>query len=209
MASLKYVQTKIALSTGGIDSTISATFDSTPVAGNFIVVSVAKYNNTAAAITASDNKGNTYISSVQRQSTGVNNSGRVAILYANNITSSSTFTVTATAASEVGTRYWCLVITEYSGLHPSAPEDVTNSGGGDVSAGTAAASSGAVSPVGNCLYIGVVSHTDGNITITPTSSGWTQRGEDEDGATNNDINSIDIISSGSQTATWDIGSFEL
>lgn len=98
---IKIVQSKKAV-TG---STI--TFNSTPTAGNLVVVGVAKSTATAfKSGDVTDNKSNTY--TFIKNQAGNGGTDQIALFYSANITSSATFTVTYPGAGTI-------VVAEYSG----------------------------------------------------------------------------------------------
>jgi hypothetical protein len=110
--------------------TVSATFDSTPTAGNMILASVRGYaGGTAVTVTWSDNKGNSWAEDIEAHDSAVGGS-IISMGSAYAATATATFTVTA-SITNTGTveMYLVLEISEWSGLE-NAHADKTSSSNG-------------------------------------------------------------------------------
>lgn len=119
-AGISYVQGKGGL---GTINAASVTFDSTPTAGNVIVVGFASYQLVSQG-DVTDNKGNVYNLIVK------DDAPYSSIFVASNIVSSPTFTVTVSHASS----YPAIACSEWSGVNNSSP--VSGSGSNYVSSAT-------------------------------------------------------------------------
>lgn len=141
----------------------SVTFDTTPVAGNMVAVVVVQYGGSLPANTdISDNKGNSYLLSAQKQNTG--EFPNVSVFHCINILSSATFTVSVALVPN----YTRIFIIEYSGV---TAIDQTNSDEQDVQS---FANGGAINPTTNNQLIIMASSNDepntNTLSITPSGS---------------------------------------
>lgn len=113
----------------------STTFDSTPASGSNIVVVIYGWRSNASGGflvpdgSVTDNKSNTYTAAVRG---GVSNGANAAIFYAENVTSSATFTVTVNPTGTAN--YFSYTLYELAGAATSSSLDVTASATGTFTA---------------------------------------------------------------------------
>lgn len=184
-------------------NTVSVTFNSTPTAGNLIIVqAIGSRVSGSFTFTVSDNKGNTYN---QAALSALNDRGRSGIFYAYNIASSATFTVTCkdtdfpatTPANTIE-----IAISEWSGFGASDPVALNTTGTGSgtsVSTGTTAAA-----PENNCVIAAVfTSRNDGgSSTVDAETPAWTQEFEDLADFPSGEADTRIVTAGGTQSCHW-------
>lgn len=189
------VQSKKVIVTSSDSAAV--TFDSTPTAGNLILVFASNFPGSASTATCTDNKSNTYSQVFTAQDTST--SSRVWHWYAKNVTSSATFTITVnpTGASADIT----VVIVEVSGADTTAPLDQNNTATGNGTAPTVSVTTS----TNNEGYFGVLTHNGTNRTLTENGS-YSLIDENEGGTSNMPI-SVEwrTTTSGTISASWTIG----
>ncbi len=191
----KLIQSKNKVG-GGSPSNI--TFNSTPAAGNLVVVAVITYSGAPTSTSITDNQSNTYTLIGSAQHATASND-YVALYYAQNINSSGTFTVTNTITS-VGSIN--TAIYEYSGLSKTAPLDTSNTA---TTGSSKSVLSGTVTPSANgSLFFAamVVSTTQ---TVPPTvNNNFTLLDHQDDSATHEPWATANLIkyNASSQNVTF-------
>lgn len=199
-------QTMAKVSAANVASS-NGSFSSTPAAGNTVIVMISGWQDPTgyAPGTISDNQGNTYQLAAENGCDGGpgNHLCYAGIYYAENISSSGTFTITVDPPNTGNYIEWQAI--EVSGLATSGAKDKTTSDSGGGIASDAAVGPTAATTVADELVIAVtsVSQSDTNLNIT-TPSGYTQIGLNNDAnATIGYQSSYKIISStGTQSASW-------
>lgn len=200
-ASITHVQTFQATPTqygASTETDPSESFTTPPTAGNLVVVTAGTYSVGGCDVpnvSVADNRGNTYNQAVYAQSANAAHDAQVHIWYAENVATGNPFTVTF---HENGCDI-AFALHEYSGVATSGALTGTASSTGN----STTASTGAINPADSgSLYVGAMSHVGSTRTLTES---WTLRAEQEAGNTGAVMAMQELVSSGSQTGTWTIG----
>ena len=177
----------------------SWTFASTPTAGNLIVVVVTMWDNGSSITGVTDNKGNSYTEAYQVD----NNNARVAVYYAENITTSATHTITVSTTGAYG----CFCAVEVSGAATSSSRDTVSQTTDitDVSGTTTSITSGTLDQADSIVFANYTH--DADTIITNPGSPWNSLyvrasyGSDHHGAAVYQI----VSSTTALTSTWTYG----
>lgn len=159
---ITFVQSTDVIKDSVIDEVM--TFNTQPVAGNFMWVAAWDYKNAPPADlrTPMDNCGNTYvfISSV----TGGTNRTKMYLWYAKNIATCSNFTITVGTATGTSANIAGMVAVahEYSGVSQTSPIEISVCTQGN----SIGPNSGGIHVTANDLIVGAMGHEGGNVSIT-------------------------------------------
>ncbi len=156
-------------------STVAVSFDSTPTAGNLVVVAASCWTGPIDANGVTDNQGNTYTQIVSREAVGASGV-YVSLFYASNISSSGTFTVTFNCDAGGGTDDMGLAIHEYSGASTTSPLVTSNSASGT---GTSGDSGNITTTSEGQMYFGATAWVNSAATSS-VGGGYTLREEEQD-----------------------------
>lgn len=200
---LSVVQDLIQNPVDNVD-TDAATFASTPIAGNLIVVCIEGWRNGGFDMPTggvTDNKGNTYTRAVQ---SALDSFGfqRTAIFYTYNIVSSATHIVTVDPTGTGNYLSWSA--TEVAGAMTTDPLDKTQSQTGTtgaISTGTTAALAQAAEIV---FAACTINSTNGAVTVESVSPSWVQLFDQTDGG-NHIIGEVDrriVAATTAQSCSW-------
>lgn len=187
----------VAGSNGG-----NASFPTLPSSASTVIVLLSGANASLdyAAGSVTDNQGNTYTQAVQ---SALNNRGRSAIFYAENIGSpSGTFTITVNTTASTWFGTWAA--TSFTGMATSALDKTTSSSGTSTTptSGATAATAQADEVVAGVMQSRF--STPGTITAEVLSPAWVQEYEELDG-TNTECGEGDtriVSASAAMTANW-------
>lgn len=165
---ISFVQSA-ARTNDSLATNIAQAFPSANTAGNLIVVAVS-WDSPVSNLRASDTQGNTYLLATN-DFDWVHRQG-LAILYAPNIRSGSN---TVTVSFGEGHQYRRIAISEYSGVAPASPLDVTAKNMADgVTAANGITSNSATTSTDGELIFGAVMD-DAGVTTIAAGAGFTQR----------------------------------
>ena len=186
---------------GGGTTSLTTSFNSTPTAGNSVIVVVNSGGPNASTISVSDNHSNTYTRRGTRQSTS--GGQNVEVFSADNINSSGTFTVTVTG--DGGTLWGAdILLLEVSGLDPNGSYQAEGTGSGT----STSPSTSSVTPNRNGAFIlGVVSDK-AHLATKTAGSGYTSIASENDLSTHNGYLAEDKVqgTAASTNATATLGS---
>jgi len=188
------VQHTYVRSVGDVDS-VSVAFGSNVTAGNTIIAPAATIGTEPQTGAVTDTLSNSYARDVSIDP--ASSSRNTSIFRASGIAGGAcTVTLDVT-----GTAWQNLVISEWSGM-AAAPLDGTATGEGN----DAAPVTGSFSPSGPCTIIGMLTHDNITISITPGAT-YTQLDEAEDfGASFPFGAEYKQVAAGTYTADWSVGS---
>lgn len=183
----------------------AVTFDSTPTAGNLIIVAITYFGGGSDYFsTLSDNKGNTYTQVGTPQHANAT-SDYVRLYYAKNISSSATFTITATFTGSPGSGDTMVACFEYSGMDTTAPLDVSDT---NKTGSSSTPTSNSITPTQNGELIFMVEVDDnGGSATASANSPFTFRLHQDDSTTHERINTADYTqpTAGSISGSFNIG----
>jgi hypothetical protein len=178
--SIALVQSTGKVTENGGDGVLSATFGSTPSAGNFIGVCSWAYSGSAlpgyGTGSCTDNKSNSYSRAVHSEQTGAGSDRFGSAIYAAlNISSSATFTVTMDlAATSAHLHIACM---EFSGLAASAALDKTATSTATGSSPTSG-NSGTLAQADELVLVVACLGTGDSTTSISAEAGYTQLAEE-------------------------------
>ena len=184
-------------------SSVAITFDSTPTAGNLIVVCAGIDGADPGTTAVADNKGNTYTRDVIDTQGGA----RTAIYWAKDIATSATHTVTFTPG---GASFAYITAYEFSGGDTSTQPDTTAGTGGATGTSISSGTSGTTT-IADCVAMSTIGTDQGNTDTINPEAGYTTpgagKGENENGAgfyANSSAYKV-LTGTGTEECTWTLG----
>ena len=180
---------------------ISITFNSTPTAGNVLVVAVSAFEGAGSGVlnNPTDNKGNTYTPIGTAQSAN-GTQWEMQLFYSENCATGATHTVTATGTAT--TYDFTICIVELSGRATTGAFDATNQAG---PTNSNAPNSGSITPVANADSIGICAVDEFAASEPVKGASWTLV-QLVDG-TSSVVLAVESAVSFTGAANWTMGAF--
>lgn len=187
------VRSPVGISSG---TQIVLTFTIAPQSGSTVIVPVTQWDSGNGISSVVDNQGNTYL--VGRNISFDSAGGRCAIFYAENVTSSGTFTITVTVPNGVDSQAMA-----FSVLGLSSSDSLLDFSTDVSSSFENQAQTGIVNSPDEAFYVALLGATS---TYSRTST-WTDSIELADMTGDSPLNVQYLISDGDQECTWNLGGF--